>query len=553
MKTAHSYIRFSTPEQAKGDSLRRQLAASKQWCKENGYTLSEQSFFDSGKSGYKGEHLQAKGELKKFLSLVESGNIPRGSVLLVENFDRISRLPPVESINLFLSIIMAGIGVVFTLSYDKRIIDKELLNKDPFVLQMVIAECIRAYTESSRKSVLIKASKQAKIATMKAGKIVAHNNVPKYFSFEETRNKYTHNENTKIVRELIEGIQAGKSLYSLADSLNAREISTFRRGFQWSGNSISKILKNRVLIGEYLGVKNFLPPIIEEGEFNKVQNILTQNSFNSGQGGAIINIFRGICFCADCGKTMQVSAQFKNYRQKARLEKPYRYLRCSMTGKHAKCRNRKYIQLTDIEEQFFACCLFKNPAQLVNDEGSVALKQLNNQIAANQTKLNNLNLEIAKMVIVIDITPIEELKTKLPRLEAERNAIKAELDKLNAAVINLKDLPENLDDIKEIVTGYDTKDDRSFWAFNDVVKKIQEALADNATRERVRVMLPNLISKITVDTNKGQFYVWNRMGKMIYESMEIESHRNQSVYMLRSVYEQEQAEAEIQKTIMPPA
>ena len=66
MKTAFSYVRFSTPEQAKGDSLRRQLSASKHWCKDNGYTLSEQEFLDKGRSGYKGENLQAKGELKRF-------------------------------------------------------------------------------------------------------------------------------------------------------------------------------------------------------------------------------------------------------------------------------------------------------------------------------------------------------------------------------------------------------------------------------------------------------------------------------------------------------
>lgn len=285
MKPAFSYVRFSTPEQAKGDSLRRQMVASKQWCKENGYTLSEQTFFDPGKSGFKGENVQAKGELKRFLSLVEAGKIPQGSVLLVENFDRISRLPPVESIGLFLSIINSGIGVVFTLSYDKRIIDKTLMNKDQFVLQMVIAECIRAYSESNRKSVLIKASKQAKKQKMLAGEIVPHNNIPKYFTF--TNGKYVHNANTEIVKELVKGILSGKSLYAMADSLNQRGVKTFRSGYQWSGNSIRQILRNRVLVGEYLGVKNYVLPIITVDAFNKVQNILNQNKFNRGKKGEI--------------------------------------------------------------------------------------------------------------------------------------------------------------------------------------------------------------------------------------------------------------------------
>jgi hypothetical protein len=36
---AFSYVRFSTPEQAKGDSLRRQGEAAARWCQRNGVRL----------------------------------------------------------------------------------------------------------------------------------------------------------------------------------------------------------------------------------------------------------------------------------------------------------------------------------------------------------------------------------------------------------------------------------------------------------------------------------------------------------------------------------
>jgi DNA invertase Pin-like site-specific DNA recombinase len=39
MPRAYSYIRFSTPEQSKGDSLRRQLEKSKKYAEENGLIL----------------------------------------------------------------------------------------------------------------------------------------------------------------------------------------------------------------------------------------------------------------------------------------------------------------------------------------------------------------------------------------------------------------------------------------------------------------------------------------------------------------------------------
>ena len=53
MITAYSYIRFSTPEQMKGDSLRRQLESSRSIAKAKGWHLDE-SLRDLGISAFKG-------------------------------------------------------------------------------------------------------------------------------------------------------------------------------------------------------------------------------------------------------------------------------------------------------------------------------------------------------------------------------------------------------------------------------------------------------------------------------------------------------------------
>jgi DNA invertase Pin-like site-specific DNA recombinase len=55
MPTAYSYVRFSTPEQSKGDSLRRQQALSEAYALENGLTLDTTlTFHDLGVSAYRG-------------------------------------------------------------------------------------------------------------------------------------------------------------------------------------------------------------------------------------------------------------------------------------------------------------------------------------------------------------------------------------------------------------------------------------------------------------------------------------------------------------------
>jgi DNA invertase Pin-like site-specific DNA recombinase len=79
---AYSYIRFSTPEQLKGDSLRRHLKGSQEWADEHGLPLDTQ-LRDLGLSGYTGAN-RIKGALGKFHELVNNGSIPQGSVLIVD-------------------------------------------------------------------------------------------------------------------------------------------------------------------------------------------------------------------------------------------------------------------------------------------------------------------------------------------------------------------------------------------------------------------------------------------------------------------------------------
>jgi DNA invertase Pin-like site-specific DNA recombinase len=50
---AYSYLRFSTPEQMKGDSFRRQTELTRQYAEENGLELDDSlSFYDLGVSPF---------------------------------------------------------------------------------------------------------------------------------------------------------------------------------------------------------------------------------------------------------------------------------------------------------------------------------------------------------------------------------------------------------------------------------------------------------------------------------------------------------------------
>jgi DNA invertase Pin-like site-specific DNA recombinase len=78
---AYSYKRFSTPEQSKGDSLRRQTEKAAAWAVANGYELDrELTPEDRGVSAYHGRNA-AEGALAAFLRAVEEERMPRAKMV----------------------------------------------------------------------------------------------------------------------------------------------------------------------------------------------------------------------------------------------------------------------------------------------------------------------------------------------------------------------------------------------------------------------------------------------------------------------------------------
>ena len=88
MRLAISYLRFSTGEQAKGDSQRRQWSTARAYAAENKLEIID-TLKDLGVSAFRGKN-RIKGALGQLLSLAESGELQRRGItdLIVEALDR---------------------------------------------------------------------------------------------------------------------------------------------------------------------------------------------------------------------------------------------------------------------------------------------------------------------------------------------------------------------------------------------------------------------------------------------------------------------------------
>ena len=85
MSLAFSYLRFSSPQQAKGDSIRRQTEATADWCERHGVALDTSlSLRDEGVSAFRGKHRENPdvNGLGAFLAAVNGGRVPPGSFLV---------------------------------------------------------------------------------------------------------------------------------------------------------------------------------------------------------------------------------------------------------------------------------------------------------------------------------------------------------------------------------------------------------------------------------------------------------------------------------------
>jgi DNA invertase Pin-like site-specific DNA recombinase len=87
-----------------GDSVRRQEKKAVEYAAQHNLTLDTRSYRDLGISAWDKTNV-TKGSFGKFLLAVEKGKIPKGSYLLVESLDRISRADVGDALELLLSIV----------------------------------------------------------------------------------------------------------------------------------------------------------------------------------------------------------------------------------------------------------------------------------------------------------------------------------------------------------------------------------------------------------------------------------------------------------------
>jgi DNA invertase Pin-like site-specific DNA recombinase len=229
-KLAFSYVRFSTRAQSKGGSLERQVELAEDYAARHGMTLdTELNMHDLGKSGHTGKNL-TDGALGKFIEAIQAGKVPDGSFLLIEDIDRLSRLPVMAALPVFQAIIGGGVTVVVL--KDGKHYSTESLNNDWVGLMPLLVSMGRANEESDRKSNLLGIAWRKKKEAAIEHKTPLGNNGPRWLSYTKAGGFVVIEERAEVVRRIFRMSIEGRGRSSIAAILNQEGIPSFK-GVTW--------------------------------------------------------------------------------------------------------------------------------------------------------------------------------------------------------------------------------------------------------------------------------------------------------------------------------
>jgi hypothetical protein len=473
---------------------------------ERGLTLdTELNLRDLGVSAYRQSNAK-KGALGEFLRAVADGYVARGSYLLIENMDRLTRDEIVGATGLFLQLIGDGI-VVVTLT-NNEVFSQERFDRQPWAMHLIVAELTRANQESARKSQLVgdakRRKKQQLIDHGLNGKPYTRQ-TPAWIRWDDAAKKYTLiSERAAIVREVFERTDAGHGIDRIAKDLNQRGVDTWggrkgqRQADHWRGSYIRKILLSTAPIGTFTPhttthdgvtrarrdepmtpVENMFPKAIEDEELYWRINRRFATTAPRGRNArhAPKSIVAGIAHCATCGHSV------------TRVSKGgYVYLVCSRANMRAAGCKYLAVPYPLVEE-----ALRKNVRTLVahapRGKSTAALEK---QIAAMQADADHL----------------EGLTFELAELAASEKSVAAKR-RLSDAERELRVLQKSLRDLRA------QRDTLTTASVKDRLNAVQKVLSSNTSVAETNQALRQAMQRIMLDPEQGRLWIrWHHSEEM---------------------------------------
>lgn len=355
---AYIYCRWSDGEQASGDSPARQIGMNSDWCQRRGYAVApERVLIDSGRSAYAGAHL-AGGALGQFLIDAQRGLVPQGSILVIEHYDRLARLPLPTVRFLVDTLIAAGIriGIVALDHVLDRSTGNSMMGQMLLLIYAEIAHAASAQKSQRQSGAWVRKNERALKGEFDP------TTAPRWIS--RNGDGWEFNEHASTVALIFHMYVQNYGTHAIAKHLNERGIPTMAKltasgcemkvgrggkGKQWTSSSVMQVLRRKATFGARephraisdltheevveegskitrfkltrsrppVGtvIPDIYPAVVTKEMFDVVQDLIVKRRDGGGNRGRIANVLAGVLFCATCGGRVQRSHARLGHRQ----------------------------------------------------------------------------------------------------------------------------------------------------------------------------------------------------------------------------------------------
>ncbi|MCR9880539.1 recombinase family protein [Vibrio parahaemolyticus] len=518
----YSYSRFSRLKQRDGDSLKRQREYAEEVAKEYSMTINEDLVFsDHGKSAFHAEH-KKKGKYGIFLDAVKQGKVAKGSVLIVESFDRLSRENAMRAQSDITALIESDITIIT--SSDKRVYNKEVVYRDPSQIFMMVAVMVRAHEESlTKQKRSLKRLKGAVEKWQGGDKAVSVGGANPSWVKRTKIGLVFDKEKADVAKKICDLFTSGKTMVYIAAFLNDSNIPTFGRASHWRVTTITTLLENEALFGRKtvdLGgsedgvvlpfravLEGYFPALITKEEFDLIQEIKklkakgraghrTKRKVTDAIGNVIEEIEENAIYllsgygvaldeaaksrCARCGGSMGTRRQHQYTRKGVYTKTEYRFecAESSTTG-FKKC-DVGSVRLGNMEASFLLTVSKHIDFNLLNKNVD------SREVEVIDSKLKEIEVQLESatelLIATTNATIRQTAQKKLSELEAEQ-----------------KELERKKLDGKEFVINQDAIDH-----FVSVVDRAAFNVADHEARSEVKNILMQSTTKLVMHIKKKQ-------------------------------------------------
>jgi DNA invertase Pin-like site-specific DNA recombinase len=253
-----SYLRFSDPKQGQGDSEGRQDRDFRRFCQRHNLTPLREVYADRGRSGYHDEH-RKKGRLGELIAAARNGSIEKGTVIVVEAWDRLGRLRPDKQTKLVAELLETGVAIGICRLDD--IFTEEDFGTHKWTTLAVFIQL--AYQESKQKAERVAESYDTRRKLAREGKPMPPrkkdgritqtitDRLPAWLRTDPVSGKIVPIPERKLaIKRILELSAEGYGGARLARQLAREDIAPFGTA-RWTVPYLNKILNDERVLGRY--------------------------------------------------------------------------------------------------------------------------------------------------------------------------------------------------------------------------------------------------------------------------------------------------------------